>query len=69
MGKTVEQLFHLTAPVAGAFHVEEGKLCVELRSGFAYYNGPYLFTAGPRAAAGVLTRSRTSAVASASRTI
>jgi hypothetical protein len=45
----VEELFNLTAPVAGAFHVEEGRLYVELRGGFAYDNGPYLFTASPKA--------------------
>jgi hypothetical protein len=45
-GKNLEQLFDLTGPV-GVFHVEKGKLNVEMRGGFAWDNTQYLFTAGP----------------------
>ncbi|MCX5660849.1 MAG: hypothetical protein NTW19_14180 [Planctomycetota bacterium] len=51
-GKTAEQLLGLTAPASGLFHVEGGQLCVELRGGLAYDNGPWLFSAGPKAKPG-----------------
>jgi len=51
-GKTVEELFGLTGPVGGIFHVEKGQLFAELRGGFAWDNGPYVFTASPNSTPG-----------------
>jgi|GEM_PF-4246454 len=51
-GKTVNELFDLTGPVSGLFHVEQGQLFVEIRGGFAWDNGEYIFTASPRSEEG-----------------
>ncbi len=48
LGKSVQDLFGLAeGPVGGLFHVEKGRLFVELRGGFAWDNGAYFFTTGP----------------------
>ena len=44
-GKSAAELFGLTAPVGGIFHVERGQLFAEIRGGFAWDNTGYMFTA------------------------
>ena len=50
--KTAAEYLGLTEPVGGLFHVEEGRLNVELRGAFAWNNTEYMFTASPHSMEG-----------------
>lgn len=51
-GKSMQELFGLAGPVSGLMHVEGGHLSAELRGGFAWDNGEYIFSAGPQSVGG-----------------
>lgn len=46
-GKSAEEMFGLSAPAGGVFHVEGGRLYAEIRGGFCRDNTKYFFTTGP----------------------